>query len=69
MHFEKRTEKVLKRVNYTKYLVALPSDDVPNAQNRALKKRKLDSNPRYGLDYISLCYYDIHKKRPYNEIL
>ena len=69
MHFEKRTEKVLKRVNYTKYLVALPSDDVPNAQNRALKKRKLDSNPRYGLGYTSLCYYDIHKKRPYNRIL
>ena len=68
MHFEKRTEKVLKRVNYIKRLVALPSDDVPNAQNRALKKQKLDSNPRYGLDYTSLCY-DIHKKRPYNGIL
>ena len=27
-------------------------DVVPNDQNKALKKRKLDSNPRYGPPYI-----------------
>ena len=59
MYLEKRAEKFSKRVNYTKCLVALLSDVVPNAQNRTLKKRKFDSNPRYGPDYTSLCYYAI----------
>ena len=33
-----------RQLNYTKFLVS----DVSNAQNRALKKRDMDSNPRYG---------------------
>ena len=36
----------------TKCLVALLPDVVSNTQNRALKKRKLDSNPRYSPDFI-----------------
>ena len=44
--------KVVKYVNYTKYLVALLPDFIRNAQNRALKKRKLDLNPRHGSDAI-----------------
>lgn len=31
-----------------KCLVPLLPDVIHNAQNRVLKKRKLDSNPRYG---------------------
>ena len=46
--------KVLKCVNYTKCLVALLQDIVPNAQNRALKKWKLDSNPRYGPAHVNV---------------
>ena len=42
-----------RQLNYTKSLVALLPDVVPNAQNRALKKRKLDSNSRYGPVYIN----------------
>ena len=34
-----------RQLNYTKCLV---SDVVSNAQNRPLKKRKMDLNPRYG---------------------
>ena len=37
-----------RQVHYKKCLVALLPNVVPNAQIRALKKRKLDSNPRYG---------------------
>ena len=37
------------QLNYTKCLV---SDVAFNAQNRALKKQKMDSNPRYGPDHI-----------------
>ena len=33
-----------RQLSYTKFLVS----DVSNAQNRALKKRNMDSNPRYG---------------------
>ena len=40
-----------RQLNYTKCLFALLPNVIPNAQNRALKKkRKLDSNPRYGPD-------------------
>ena len=39
-----------RQLNYIKCLVALLPGVVPNAQNRTLKKRKLDSNPRYGPD-------------------
>ena len=39
-----------RQLNYTKCLVALLPGIVPNTQNRALKKGKLDSNPRYGPD-------------------
>ena len=39
-----------RQLNYIKCLVALLQGFVPNAQNRTLKKRKLDSNPRYGPD-------------------
>ena len=38
-----------RQLNYTKCLVP---DVVSNAQNRALKKRKMDSNPRYSLGHI-----------------
>ena len=38
-----------RQLNYTKCLV---SDVASNAQNRALKKQKMDSNPRYGPDHI-----------------
>ena len=37
-----------KQLNYTKSLVPLLPDVVPGTLNRALKKCKLDSNPRYG---------------------
>ena len=36
-----------RQLSYTKSLLILLPYVVPNAQNRALKK-KLDSNPRYG---------------------
>ena len=36
-----------RQLNYTKCLVP---DVVSNVQNRALKKRKLDTNPRYSPD-------------------
>ena len=38
-----------RQLNYTKCLV---SDVVCNAQNRALKKLKMDSNSRYGPSHI-----------------
>ena len=38
-----------RQLNYTKCLV---SDVVSNAQNKVLKKRKIDSNPRYGPGHI-----------------
>ena len=38
-----------RQLNYTKYLV---SDVVANAQNRALKKLKMDSNSRYCPGHI-----------------
>ena len=38
-----------RQLNYTKCLVL---DVVSNAQNRALKKRKMDANPRYGPGHI-----------------
>ena len=38
-----------RQLSYTKCLV---SDVISNAQNRALKKRKMDSNPRYGPGHI-----------------
>ena len=38
-----------RQLNYTKCLV---SDVVSNAQNRALKKLKMDSNSRYGPGHI-----------------
>ena len=38
-----------RQLNYTKCLVP---DVASNAQNRALKKRKMDSNPRYSLGHI-----------------
>ena len=38
-----------RQLNYTKCLV---SDVVSNAQNRAMKKQKIDSNPRYGHGHI-----------------
>ena len=38
-----------RKLNYTECLV---SDGISNAQNRALKKRKMDSNPRYGSGHI-----------------
>ena len=38
-----------RQLSYTKYLV---SDVISNAQNRALKKRKMDSNPRYVPHHI-----------------
>ena len=34
-----------RQINYTKCLV---SNVISNAQNTTLKKRKMDSNPRYG---------------------
>ena len=37
------------QLSYTKCLV---SDVASNAQNRALKKQKMDSNPRYGPGHI-----------------
>ena len=40
-----------RQLNYTTCLV---SDVGFNAQNRTLKKRKMDSNPRYGLHHITL---------------
>ena len=40
------------QLNHATCLVALPPDVVPNVQNRALKKPKLDSNPRYGPGFI-----------------
>ena len=38
-----------RQLNYAKCLV---SDVVSNAQNKVLKKRKIDSNPRYGPGHI-----------------
>ena len=38
-----------RQLNYTKCLI---SDVISNAQNRALKKRKMDSNPIYGPGHI-----------------
>ena len=38
-----------RQLNYTKCLVP---DVVSNAQNRALKKQKMDSNPKYGPGHI-----------------
>ena len=38
-----------RQLNYTKCLV---SDVVSNAQNRALEKRRMDSNTRYGPGHI-----------------
>ena len=38
-----------RQLNYTKCLV---SDVISNAQNRALKKWKMDSNPRYSPGHI-----------------
>ena len=38
-----------RQLSYTKCLV---SDVISNAQNRALKKRKMDSNPRYVPHHI-----------------
>ena len=38
-----------RQIDYTKCLV---SDVISNPQNRALKKRKMDSNPRYGPGHI-----------------
>ena len=40
-----------RQLNYTKCLVP---DVVSNAQNRAPKKQKLDSNPRYGPEVFFL---------------
>ena len=50
-----------RQLNYTKCLVTLLPDLVTNAQNRALKKQKLDSNHRYSPDfyYILLNHGDI----------
>ena len=39
-----------KQLNQTKCLVDFLPDIVPDTQNRALKKWKLDSNPRYDPD-------------------
>ena len=44
--------QVQRQLNYTKCLVALYQNAVPNSQNRALKKRKLDSDSRYGPDRV-----------------
>ena len=38
-----------RQLNYAKCLV---QDVVSNSQNRALKKRKMDSNPRYSPGHI-----------------
>ena len=38
-----------RQLNYTKCLVP---DVVSNSQNKALKKQKIDSNPRYGPGHI-----------------
>ena len=38
-----------RQLNYTKCLI---SDVISSAQNRALKKRKMDSNPIYGPGHI-----------------
>ena len=38
-----------RQLNYIKCLVP---DVIPNAQNTALKKRKMDLNPRYGPSHI-----------------
>ena len=51
-----------RQLNYTKCLV---SDVVSNAQNRPLKKRKMNSNPRYGPgDIIKGDKKDIANYRP-----
>ena len=47
-----------KQLNYAKCLV---QDVVSNSQNRALKKRKKDSNPRYSPGHI---IKDIANYRP-----
>ena len=46
-----------RQLKYTKCMVALLPDVVPNAQNRALKKQKLDTNPRYStvMIHLPLC--------------
>ena len=47
-------KKVMKCVSYTKCLVVSLQNFVPNAQNKALKKQKLDSNRRNGvIHYVS----------------
>ena len=53
--------QIQKQLNYTKCLVFLLPDLVTNAQNRVLKKQKLDSNHRYSPDfyYILLNHGDI----------
>ena len=48
MHFTPGLQ-LQRQLNYTKCLV---SDVISNAQNRALKKRKMDSNPRYNPGHI-----------------
>ena len=59
-----------RQLNYTKSLIP---DILSNAKNRALKKRKLDSNPRYGPDTTSswmhkqLC--SINKQGNYSKAL
>ena len=47
-----------RQLNYTKCLV---SDVVSNAQNRALKKLKMDSNSRYGPSHIIKEYIANYK--------
>ena len=49
-------KKVMKCVSYTKCLVVSLQNFVPKAQNKALKKQKLDSNRRNGpgnIHYVS----------------
>ena len=45
-----------RQLNYTKCLVALLPLVVPNVQNRALNKRKFDSNPRFGPDWLRFVH-------------
>ena len=53
-----------RQVHYKKCLVALLLNVVPNAQIWALKKRKLDSNPRYGPVRVLLRILDVKVASP-----